>query len=192
MYRKVLLKDMKRIGVFCFIFLLWACGNTSKKEKKEESPFQKVSVLQTYSNGKTSVHSFDFDNLEKLITLKNDTTYVVNFWATWCAPCVEELPYFEKAHKKFSKEKVKIILVNLDFPKHIEERLLPFMEEHNILSEVLILNDPDANRWINSVDPKWDGSIPATIIHKQNQREFYNQQFEEDELNALITKFVNN
>lgn len=183
---------MKKIVALCVVFMLFACGNTSTKEKKENKHIQDISILQTYSNGKTTVHSFDFDNLEKRISLKNDTTYVVNFWATWCAPCVEELPYFEKANQKFSNEKVKIILVNLDFPKHIESRLLPFMEEHNLQSEVLILNDPDANRWINLVEPQWDGSIPATIIHKQNQREFYNQQFEEAELNALIQKFVNN
>jgi len=95
---------------------------------------------------------------------KNDTTYVINFWATWCAPCVKELPYFEKLNQKYTDKKVKVILVSQDFSKQLEKKLKPFLEKNKLQSEVLVLIDPDANSWIDKVNPAWSGAIPATVI----------------------------
>ena len=77
-----------------------------------------------------------FDDLEPLFNKQTDTTYVINFWATWCKPCIEELPYFEKLHKDFGSEKLKVILVSLDFPKDFKTKLIPFVEEHQLRSDV--------------------------------------------------------
>ncbi|MDO4228370.1 MAG: TlpA disulfide reductase family protein [Capnocytophaga sp.] len=183
----------KYILYIIFTLLFFSCKNTPESSKNQPSnkpKSQTISKLETYSNGKITVSSYNFDNLEKLISLQNDTTYVVNFWATWCAPCVEELPYFEQANKQYKNQKVKFLLVNLDFPKMIESRLLPFMEEHNIQSEVLILNDPDANSWIDKIDPNWEGNIPITIIHNKKKRAFYDHTFTKESLITEIEKFV--
>ncbi|MDD3892669.1 MAG: TlpA disulfide reductase family protein [Bacteroidales bacterium] len=114
----------------------------------------------------------DFSGVEPLLNIKSDTTYIINFWATWCAPCVNELPYFERIAEKYSHKKVQVILINLDFPSHYGSRLIPFINEHNIVSEVIMLDDPDANSWINEVDTNWSGSIPATLIYNDTKREF--------------------
>jgi hypothetical protein len=82
---------------------------------------------------------------------------------------VEELPAFERVGDEYSDKKVKVLLVSLDFPGQIESRLLPFLDKHKIRSEVLVLNDPDANQWINRVDPSWSGAIPATLIYQGNE-----------------------
>lgn len=179
-----------RVVLFSFSVLAISC-NGRKKEKKITDLQPNVSILKTYSDGKRHVNSYNFDNLEKLITLHNDTTYVVNFWATWCAPCVEELPYFEKINQTMKNKKVRVILVNLDFPNNIVNRLLPFMNKHNIQSKVLILDDADANNWIPRIDPNWDGNIPVTIIHQKDKRMFYNQAFTEQELYLAISTFIN-
>lgn len=73
----------------------------------------------------------NFDGLAPFLSKKNDTTYVVNFWATWCRPCVEELPYFLEAEEKFKGQKVKFIMVSMDFPKMLESRLKPFLQKIN-------------------------------------------------------------
>src|ERR1043165_4592291 len=65
-------------------------------------------------------------DLEKIISgppEQNDTTYVLNFWATWCKPCVEELPGFDSLLVLESKNPVKIILVSLDFKEDLEKRV---------------------------------------------------------------------
>lgn len=99
--------------------------------------------------------------------LKEDII-VVNFWATWCKPCVQELPVFEKINKEYKDKQLKVLLVSLDFSDEIEKRLIPFLNKRKIESTVLLLDDPDTDTWINKVDKNWEGDIPYTmVIHKQ-------------------------
>ena len=63
------------------------------------------------------------------IDLSVDKTYVINFWATWCAPCVKELPYFEEVNKEFKDKNTEVILVSLDFPSQIESKLKPYLKK---------------------------------------------------------------
>jgi thiol-disulfide isomerase/thioredoxin len=127
-----------------------------------------------------------FNDFEPHLHFSNDTTYLVNFWATWCTPCVTELPAFEQIREEYSKEKLKVILVSLDFPGQIESRLLPFLEQNGIRSEVLVLNDPDANRWIDRVDPSWSGAIPATLIYNRKSRLFHEGTYSYEELKQIV------
>jgi thiol-disulfide isomerase/thioredoxin len=111
-----------------------------------------------------------FAELEPLLTKNNDTTYVVNFWATWCKPCIAELPYFEQLNKNFASRPVKVLLVSLDFAKQIKTTLLPFVEQRKMQSAVAVLIDPDYNTWIDKVSRDWDGTIPFTLIYKGGKR----------------------
>jgi thiol-disulfide isomerase/thioredoxin len=120
----------------------------------------------------------------------SDTVYVVNFWATWCKPCIEELPAFLAVEQELKGLPFKLILVSLDFPQHLNTRVIPFLDKHEIKSEVLILDD-DANQWINQVNPDWDGSIPTTLVVKKNKQSFYNQSFEYLELLQLVKPKLN-
>ena len=79
--------------------------------------------------------------------------------------------------------------MSIDFPKMAETKLLPFIKTHNLKSEVLLLNDPDANNWINKVDSTWSGAIPATLIYKGNKRRFYEKSFSFDELENEVKQF---
>ena len=136
------------------------------------------------------VQEYNFQEFEPLIHKQNDTVYVVNFWATWCSPCVAELPYFEKANEMYKDKKVKMLLVSLDFPRHKESRLLPFIEKNKLKSEVVLLNDPDANAWIDKVDPNWSGAIPFTLIYSKDKRKGYEQSFTFESLKKEISSFL--
>jgi thiol-disulfide isomerase/thioredoxin len=127
-----------------------------------------------------------FDDLEPHLHFSNDTTYLVNFWASWCTPCVNEIPTFERIGEEFRDEKLKVLLVSLDFPGQIDARLMPFLEKNGINSEVLVLNDPDANRWIDRVDQGWTGSIPATLIYNREDRLFHEGEFFYEELKRIV------
>ncbi|MFC2116942.1 TlpA disulfide reductase family protein [Bacteroidota bacterium] len=127
-----------------------------------------------------------FNDLEPHLHLTNDTTYLVNFWASWCTPCVNELPAFERIGEEFNEEKIKVLLVSLDFPAQIESKLIPFIEKKKIRSEVLVLNDPDANKWIDRVDPAWSGSIPATLIYNSNSRVFHEGAYTYEQLKQIV------
>lgn len=132
-----------------------------------------------------------FDQVAPIFQQQSDTTYVINFWATWCKPCVKELPYFEALHENFKGEKLKVILVSLDFKKDVEPKLIPFVEEHKLKSDVIALTDHKYNEWIDRVDPEWGGAIPVTVVYKQEQREFIGESFaNQEELFALVQKML--
>ena len=145
--------------------------------------------LKVYKQDGISVNAYNYRGIEHFLTKNNDTTYVVNFWATWCMPCIEELPYFEKINAEYKNRKVKVILVSLDMPKQAESRLIPFMQRKKLQSQVLLLDDPDANAWIEKVSADWSGAIPATVIYKKGKREFYERSFTYAELEAEIKQF---
>mgnify|MGYP003329023221 CR=1 FL=1 len=84
---------------------------------------------------KSDISVVNFDELYSKIDLSSGDTYVINFWATWCSPCVKELPYFEYVNKEYSDKNVKVILVSLDFPSQIKSKLKPYIFSKNILSE---------------------------------------------------------
>ena len=116
------------------------------------------------------------DDLMKRYTNESDTTYVVNFWATWCEPCVKELPDFERINEVYGKQKVKVILVSIDFLSDFDSRLVPFIEKRQMKSLIFQLGESKPDVFINKINPKWQGSIPSTMII--NNAKKYSEFFE--------------
>lgn len=140
---------------------------------------QKVLVFQT------------FEDFKPLLEKSDDKVHVVNFWATWCKPCIAELPYFEALNKKYQGKKVEFTLVSLDFGTQLESRVIPFLEKRNIKSKVVLLDDPKSTVWIDLVDKSWSGAIPATMVYKGNESDFYEKEFHsEAELEDIISQFL--
>jgi thiol-disulfide isomerase/thioredoxin len=139
-----------------------------------------------------NVPVINYKTLSSYFDKQDDTTYVFNFWATWCRPCVKELPYFDALSRKYENQKIKVMLVSLDFVRELNSRLEPFVKENKIISPVFLLDEPDYNSWIVKVDKSWSGAIPATLIinNKNGIRNFYETEFTEEELNKLITKII--
>lgn len=136
------------------------------------------------------VETVKFDWYTDLISRKTDTTLVLNFWATWCVPCVAELPYFEQLRATYANRKLAVYLVSLDFVKKKDEVLVPFLEKRNIQSSVVLLNEPNYNAWIDRVDSSWSGALPATLIINNNQKlyHFLEKEVTFAELDSLVSK----
>lgn len=132
----------------------------------------------------------NFSDFEYILQKNNDTTYVVNFWATWCKPCVKELPEFEEVNQHFKSKKFKMILVSLDFDTQLDSKVKPFVKDQNIQSEVVLLADTKQNDWIDKVNPEWSGSIPVTVIYNNDFYFFKEGSMSFDELNEIITKNI--
>lgn len=137
-----------------------------------------------------NVDSYDYNAFESYLTKDDGKVHIINFWATWCKPCVEELPFFEMINKQYSQDAVDVTLVSLDMPSMVEGHLIPFLEKHKITSEVILLDDPDSNYWIPKVDKDWTGAIPATIIYKGSKRKFYEKSFTFNELQQELKTFL--
>ena len=135
---------------------------------------------------KTPIKRLNFNQFEPYLHKNNDSIYIVNFWASWCIPCREEMPSLEKIRVKYADKKLRILLVSLDMPSQVESRLIPFIHSNNIKSEVILLDDPNQNQWIDKVDSKWTGTIPFTQIYGRSFRESYEQSFRFNQLDSII------
>lgn len=175
---------MKHSILLLFALIIMSCKPDVKLNKKESSEKK----LDTISH----IESFKYDGLEKYLKITDDKTYVINFWATWCKPCVEELPAFEKLLEKYKNKKVEVILVSLDFPNQIENRVIPFINKHKLQSKVVLMADTDQNTWIPKVNENWSGAIPATLIYNKNLRKFYEQSFTFELLETELLTFIKN
>ncbi|WP_242085431.1 TlpA disulfide reductase family protein [Aestuariivivens sediminis] len=181
---------MRIYVVVASVLMLFNCNNV----RKETVASGKIGGLKSIDSEKASsieLEVYNFSEFEKFLTKRDDTIYVINFWATWCAPCVKELPHFEKLNNEYGNKNVKVILVSLDFPHLYESKLKPFIVSHKIKSKVVALDDPNMNSWIPKVDSKWSGSIPATVIYKNNTKKFFEQSFTYDTLENELKPFLN-
>ena len=153
--------------------------------------FLNLSVLGQSQSSQIPV--VNFEALSQLMGRHTDTTYVTNFWATWCKPCVAELPYFEQVENQYKDLPVKVLLISLDFVSQLDEKLAPFVERHDLRSAIMVLDEPDANSWIDKIHPDWTGALPATILYRNGRRQFYEGSFESSsDLFAFIDSFTIN
>jgi thiol-disulfide isomerase/thioredoxin len=128
-----------------------------------------------------------FQEFEAMTAAPSEQFRIYNFWATWCAPCVKEMPYFEQAAKEFTD--IELVFISMDDGRK-PDRVTAFMEKRNILSPVMLLDDVDFNSWIDKVDPSWSGAIPATLFISSNgKRHFHEGEVDQEELFTLINKF---
>lgn len=163
---------MIRLFLLLSLVFILAC-NTASSPKEDT----KTATTASTNTPSIKIPVVDYNGLEPIFTQKSDTTYVINFWATWCKPCVAELPYFLELHKKYEGQKYKFIFVSLDFPKQINKKLIPFLEKNPLPGDVIVLDDSDSNTWIPKVDPEWSGAIPATVVYNRERKIFAEKSF---------------
>lgn len=181
---------MKLKILFVAILIMVSC----KDKKTNQGVAVKTNVESTIDStvvNDIELEVYDFNGFKKFLNKKDNNIYVINFWATWCAPCVKELPSFEKLNETYANKNVKVILVSLDFPHLYENKLKPFIISKKLKSRVIALDDADMNSWIPQVDASWSGSIPATIIYKNDTSKFFEQSFSFEELETELKPFLN-
>ena len=178
---------MKRIVLLVLLVVL-ACKEQVKSEIVPLTQIVDKEEKKAIDAYDISLEIYDYDGLEPLINKVDEKIHVVNFWATWCAPCVKELPYFEEINANYN-DRVEVLLVSLDFPRNYDSKLKPFMKKHNLKSKVIAFDDIDQNRWIPAINKNWTGALPATILYNKNKRQFYEQSFTKEELEIELKSF---
>jgi len=172
------------------MIFLTGCG-APNTPNKSATHAPKIKPETTLVSDNFTIQTYEkFDEFEHHLHEKNDKIYVINFWATWCKPCVKELPYFEQIQAEYKDKNVEVILVSLDDIRKLESKVIPFIEKNELQSTVILLDDADYNSWIDKVSPKWSGAIPVTLFYNKNKREFYEQEFDYQELETIVKSFL--
>lgn len=132
-----------------------------------------------------------FSEFENELRKSDDKVHVVNFWATWCKPCVKELPYFEQLHHNYKDKNVVVNLVSIDLEHQIESHLKPFIKENDLQSRLLLLLDRERKKWMPKVDEIWNDGIPITLIYDKEERLFLDFAFSDyAELELYLNQFI--
>ncbi|MCG8328065.1 MAG: TlpA family protein disulfide reductase [Chitinophagales bacterium] len=191
---------MKPILLITVILLSISCNAQPDKQQKDTptttlSRTQNATTEANWPSPNKYVEGIpvyeSYSDIAPMFALKNDTTYVINFWATWCQPCVKELPHFEQLTEKYKDSKVKVVLVSLDFPKQLESKLVPFVKKHELKSTVVTLLDGKYNDWIDKVSKEWSGAIPATLFYRADQQYFLGHSVEStEELENVLNNYI--
>ncbi len=139
-----------------------------------------------------SIEVIDFPQFEERVNRSHDTLYIYNFWATWCGPCIKELPYFTQLEANYSGQNVKVEYISLDLIEQLDNAVKLMVSKKLPNSRVLLLNAPKYHEWIDQVHPDWSGAIPATLF-SYNNREIYKFQqksFTYEELSSQVDTFL--
>lgn len=130
------------------------------------------------------------NDLFKRIEAK-DTLYILNFWATWCKPCMEELKSIDSVGIENKGTEVKLIFVNLDFIEK-KERVNQILLQKDIMSECILLDEVNGNDYIDKISEKWSGDIPATLLKHSVKKELLNKKMSAAQLRSALRNFRKN
>ncbi len=148
-------------------------------------------VLGLVSTGQ-EVQKIKGVELEKIIQ-ESRGPVIINFWATWCKPCVEELTYFLEELKDHRKDSLRLLLVSLDYEDLFPVELTKFAKKRNYdKAELFWLDETNADYFCPMVDPKWSGAIPATLFinNTTGRRKFLEGQLSHKDLKNQIAKLI--
>ena len=148
-------------------------------------------LLSSAAEAQQPAEIIKFEDYQARIASSKKPLTVINFWATWCAPCIKELPYFNKLYVE-NPERIDLVLVNLDFADKIE-KVNEFIVKKNLQGDVLLLDEIDYNSWIDRVEPSWSGAIPASIFinNRSGKRIFIEGEIDEARLRTIIDNLEN-
>lgn len=137
-----------------------------------------------------AIEVLDMSSYQNRVMLPNDSLYVVNFWATWCKPCVQELPYFLQMKEKYTQQKVVFVFINLNSLKEIE-KVETFVKDKHLPLPSYLLQAGNPTVWIDQVEKEWSGSIPFTLFYQGGRKLFFKEgEFEMSELENKLKDYL--
>ena len=140
-----------------------------------------------------NITSWKLQDMKNVIANASQPT-VFNFWATFCQPCVKEIPYFEQLVKRYKNAGVKLVLVSLDLQESYPQKIKSFVQQRKFTSPIVYLDETNADLFCPVVDSSWSGAIPASLFvnNKTGYKKFFDEGLSrkkfEKEVQAMLQK----
>jgi thiol-disulfide isomerase/thioredoxin len=149
-------------------------------------------ILSTVQVKAQSIPKWKIEDVVNYFSKKTDSVYVVNFWGTFCIPCVHEMPYLQSISGKYKTQKVKLLLVSLDLPNYYPNQIASFAAKNNIYADIVWLDESNADHFCPQIDKKWQGDMPATIFvnPKTGYKAFFEEELTPEKFEAELQKAI--
>lgn len=152
-----------------------------------------ISLFISFSVKAQEIRRVKITEVEKIIA-ESKKPFIVTMWATWCKPCVEELPYFLEEVKERNKkgDSIKILLVSMDFKEAFPDKIKSFAAKIKFNVPIVWLDETNADYFCPKIDIKWSGAIPATLFinNKTGYRNFIEGEISHGELKKEISDMM--
>lgn len=119
--------------------------------------------LEKWDAEPVTLESIDLEGVAKLAKNETDKLTVVNLWATWCGPCVTELPELVTMNRMYRSRKFRLVTISLDDPSKKDEALKVLQEKH-VAAKNYVLSTSDRDAFADALDKEWPGPVPYTLI----------------------------
>ena len=127
----------------------------------------KPDISYCQSTDEVKVETINLEKLDRIISNRNGKPLLINVWATWCVPCLEEFPDLIEFSKKYKNE-IEVVGISVDLPEEIDSKVIPFLQKHNAGFPNFIADIKDPEDFINLLNTDWSGAIPATFFYDKN------------------------
>lgn len=138
-------------------------------------------TLEKMNAEPVEVNMIDVTGIKKLVKNDSDKLRLINFWATWCAPCVAEFPVLININRNFRKRQFEMITISMDNQDKSKD-VLNFLKKSHASTKNYHYNSDSKYELIEAVDKEWPGSLPYTMIVKPGGEVIYKQVGIIDEL----------
>ena len=148
--------------------------------------------MVSFCFAQTNIPKWKITDVEKYMNSGKDEVLVINFWATFCKPCVTEIPFFVDVTNKYKDQNVKLLLVSLDLPSFYPKKIADFAKKQKWNTNIVWLDETNADYFCPKIDPKWSGSIPATLIinPKTGFKKFFEEEMEKEQFEAAVKEAI--
>ncbi len=163
--------------VFCLV-VITGCGDAVAPSTAEPSPETGVETKTPEVTLATA------EEIAQRLEAEKGKVVVVNFWATWCPPCVKEMPELVAFYEAHAGEELTFLSYTVDHPSTIGEAVMPFIEDQGLPFPVYVVNEPNPDPLMALLGGEFNGAVPATFVYNP-EGEQVKAWFEETTAEAL-------
>ncbi len=127
-------------------------------------------VRENTSAVDSRLEGVDESGLHEVLRKNRGGVVVLNFWATWCEPCREELPDLVRLYRTYQERGLHLVFLSMDELDQ-RDKVQQFLKANQVDFVTYVRTEGDFESLVNSIDPNWIGAIPATFVYdRQGKR----------------------